>query len=181
MELKLLIYIAIGVIYVISRIIKKSGTQPGDISDEPRHTTEANRPTTSAKPKQLTFEELLKEITESKTAQQQPSTRPTLKPVYADYDDDLEEEEKDLEVVPYDHRRDSKVYEVYEQAKKQAFNKPSLEETVKLQDTEVKFGRFKVFDAEENRNLLEEYTRDFRDPEGFKKAVIMAEILNRRF
>jgi AAA15 family ATPase/GTPase len=27
---------------------------------------------------------------------------------------------------------------------------------------------------------LDEYTRDLRDPEGFKKAVILSEILNRR-
>jgi hypothetical protein len=179
MELKLLIYIAIGVIYVISRIIKKSSEKPGDISDEPRRTTEASRPVITAKPKQLTFEELLQEISESKTAQQKP--RPAPKPAYVDYDDDLEDEEKDLEKIPYDYRKDNKSFEMYEEAKKQAFHRPSLEETLKLQDTDVKFGRFKVFEAEEQRNLLEEYTRDFQDPEGLKKAVVMAEILNRRF
>ena len=173
MSVKLLIYIVIGVIYVISRIIKKSGNQPGDISSEPEHPV-PTKTATSAKPRQLTFEELLKEISDAKTAQQPPS-----KPSYTDYDDDLEEEEKDLETVTYN--RDEKVREVYEQAKRQAFARPSLEETLKLKDTEVKFGRFKAFEGESQRNLLEEYTRDFQDPEGLKKAFVMSEILNRKF
>jgi hypothetical protein len=173
MSVKLLIYIVIGVIYVISRIIKKSGNQPGDISNEPEHPA-PTKTATSAKPRQLTFEELLKEISDAKTGQQTPS-----KPSYTDYDDDLEEEEKDLETVTYD--RDEKVREVYEQAKRQAFARPSLEETLKLKDTDVKFGRFKAFEGESQRNLLEEYTRDFQDPEGLRKAFVMSEILNRKF
>jgi len=31
------------------------------------------------------------------------------------------------------------------------------------------------------RNLLEDYVRNFQDPEGLKKAVVMSEILNRKF
>ena len=115
---------------------------------------------------------------DAKAAQQTPS-KPSSKPAYVDYDDDLEDEEKDLETVSYN--RDDKVREVYEQAKKQAFERPSLEETLKLKDTEVKFGRFKAFEAENQRNLLEEFTRDFQDPEGLNKAFVMSEILNRRF
>jgi hypothetical protein len=177
MSVKLLIYIVIGAIYVISRIIKKSGSQPGDISNEPEHPV-PTKTATSAKPRQLTFEELLKEISDAKTAQQIPS-KPSSKPTYVDYDDDLEDEEKDLETVTYN--RDNKVREAYEQAKKQAFERPSLEETLKLNDTVVKFGRFKAFDGENQRNLLEEYTRDFQDREGLKKAFVMSEILNRKF
>lgn len=176
MSVKLLIYIVIGAIYVVSRIIKKSGNQPGDISNEPEHPVPP-KTATSAKPRQLTFEELLKEISDAKTVQQTPS-KPLSKP-YIDYDDELEDEEKDLETVNYN--RDDQIREVYEKAKKQAFERPSLEETLKLKDTEVKFGRFKAFEGENQRNLLQEYTRDFQDPEGLKKAFVMSEILNRKF
>jgi hypothetical protein len=181
MDYRLWIYIIIGVIYVISRIMKKSGEQTTDTPEipRPRNQSQQSKPLTQAtKPKQLTFEELLREISESKTVEQK---RPMPKPTYVDYDDDLEEEEKNLETVPYDYRKDNRVYEVYEDAKKQAFHRPSLEDTLKLKDTEVKFGRFKAFDTEEQRDLLEEYTRDFQDPEGFKKAFVMSEILKRRF
>ncbi len=70
---------------------------------------------------------------------------------------------------------------MYEQAKKQAFNRPSLEETMKVEDTVVSFGRFKAFEQEKKRDLLGEYLAELRDPEGFKKAVVMNEILQRKF
>jgi hypothetical protein len=170
------------VIFLISRILKKSDKQTGDIPEVPRpgNQSQGNRPLSqTTKPKQLTFEELLREISESKTVAQQ--TRPSPKPAYVDYDEDLEEEEKDLETIPYDYRKNNKVYEVYEDSKKRAFQQPSLEETLKLKDTDVKFGRFKSFDTDEQRDLLEEYTRDFQDPEGLKKAMVISEILKRRF
>ena len=52
---------------------------------------------------------------------------------------------------------------------------------MKLEDTDTKFGKFKVFEEQGKRNLLEEYTRDLKDPEGFKKAFVLNEVLNRRF
>jgi hypothetical protein len=183
MDNRLWFYVIIGVIFLISRILKKSDKQTGDIPEIPlpKNQSQGNRPLSqTTKPKQLTFEELLREISESKTVIQQ-QTRPAPKPAYVDYDDDIEEEEKNLETIPYDYRKDNKVYEAYEDAKNQAFQRPSLEETLKLKDTDVKFGRFKSFDTEEQRDLLEEYTRDFQDPEGFKKAFVMSEILKRRF
>jgi hypothetical protein len=127
---------------------------------------------TSSPSRPLTFEELLQEITTGKTQQQQP---------VVDYDDDLEDEEKDLEDVNYDYRKHDNIYSEYEEAKKQAFNHPSLEETMKVEDTDTSFGRFKVFEQDAKQNLLNEYLADFRDPQGLKKAVVMSEILQRKF
>jgi hypothetical protein len=183
---KMLVYAIIGIVYfVFSRLTKKKEQQPNDIPNYEPHSKPQQ--TTTSKPKQLTFEELLKEITESK--QPEKPVYETKKPVYQtipqtrriDYDDDLKEEEKDLEDVEYDYRKKDNIYNVYEQAKSQAFVKPSLEETMKVKDTVVKFGKFKAFERETKRNLLEEYTKSFRDPEGLKKAVVMSEILNRKF
>ena len=70
---------------------------------------------------------------------------------------------------------------MYEEGKKQAFLRPSLEETMKLEDTIVKFEKFKVFEEEEKQNVLAEYVRDLEDPEGFKKAFVLSEVLQRRF
>ena len=103
--------------------------------------------------KVLTFEELLKEITESKT---QPKPAPP-EAEYVDYDDEIEEEIqekdeiKDLEDVDYDYKKDKVVVE-YEQAKQQAFLRPSLEETLNIKDIDTRFEKFKVF---ESRNSIQ--------------------------
>lgn len=178
MEGKVLIYIIIGVIYAIGWFIKKMGNKSVDMTDEQGQ--KRQEPTIqSSKPKQLTFEELLREITEAKTVQQKPRSTP--KPAYVDYDDDIEEEGDSLEEIPNTYQKKDNIYEVYEEAKKAAFNRPSLEETMKLQDTDVRFGRFKIFEEQEERNLLEEYTKEFQDPAGFKKAFVMSEILKTKF
>jgi hypothetical protein len=184
---KILVYAVIAIVYFVFQYLtrKKESTQ-NEIPDhkpQPRSTPQHQ---SSGKPKQLTFEELLKEITEAKQPEK-PVFQPSA-PVYqspkqdfVDYDDNIGEEEQDLEDVDYDYRKKDKLYDVYEDAKRQAFVKPSLEETMNVRDTVVKFGKFKAFEQKQQRNLLEEYTRDFKDPEGLKKAVVMSEILNRKF
>lgn len=186
-DLKIWVYVIIGVLYLLSRLLKKPEQQPKAEDDlpptyEPRKPV---NPTSSTQPKVLTFEELLKEITEGKQ-ETKPAPRPEYQPVqpkteYVDYDDDIEPEEKDLEEVDHDYRKKDNIYQVYEEAKKQAFLKPSLEETLDVRNTEMKFGKFKVFEQEQKRNLLQEYTRGLQDPEGLKKAFVMSEILKRKF
>ncbi len=187
-DFKIWIYIIIGAIYVLSRLRKRPDQSP----PETRHDTPPVRDTNESRPssqqKQLTFEELLREITEGKQAEEKPVYQPKpayvaprAQPKYVDYDDDLKDEAEDLEDVDYDYGKQNKLYEPYEDAKKQAFNRPSLEETMKVEDTVVNFSKFKVFEEQKGRDLLEEYTRDLRDPEGFKKALVLSEILNRRF
>jgi hypothetical protein len=170
------LYVIIALIYLVSRARKKKADQsPGPVdATEERPTFNSTRHEVN-KPKQLSFEELLREITESKQ-QQQSREEPVV-----DYDDNLEEEEKDLEDVEYDYRKQNKTYEIYEEAKKQAFHRPSLEETMKIQDTVVSFGKFKEFEKRAETNLAAEYLKEFHDAEGLKKAVVMSEILKRKF
>jgi hypothetical protein len=182
-DYKIWIYIIIGVIYVLSRLRKSSDSAAPETHQNPPPVRDTFDSKPSSPQKQLTFEELLREITEAKEPEEKPRYQPkpvyvAPKPAYVDYDDDLKDEQQDLEDVNYDYKKESKVYE---DAKKLAFNRPSLEETMKVEDTIVKFSKFKVFEEQKGRNLLEEYTRDLRDPEGFKKALVLSEILNRRF
>jgi len=168
------LYVIIGVIYLLSRMRKKKAEQspgPPEIEDE-RPSARPQQPSKSALPKQLSFEELLREITESKQPKQEP---------VVDYDDDLKEEEQDLEDVEYDYRKENKTYETYEEAKKQAFFRPSLEETMKVEDTVVSFGKFKEFEKGVEANLASEYLKEFSDTDSIKKAVVMSEILKRKF
>jgi hypothetical protein len=188
MELQFWIYVIIGIIYVLSRAIKKQEKENKEVQDyKPERKVEYDPTPPVNKPKQLTFEELLKEITEAKQAQKPVyETKPSYETVtepseYVDYDDQIEKEEKDLEDVNYNYRKRDKVYDIYEDAKRLAFERPSLEETMKVTDTNVKFGKFKEFEAEEQRDLLAEYSKQLQDPEGLKKAVVLSEILNRKF
>lgn len=181
MDLQYWIYVIIGIIYLVSRVMKKAENQPKDIPDQrPGRPVRHDRTPPVEKPKQLTFEELLKEITEAK--QPRKPVYETVAPVedVIDYDDQIEEEAQDLEKIE-DYRKKDTIYKTYEDAKRQAFVRPSLEETLNVRDTNMSFGKFKEFEQEKKRNLLDEYITDFQDPEGLKKAVVMSEILKRKF
>lgn len=186
MDLQFWIYVIVAIIYLVSRAMKKGQTPPADLPDprQERKARQDGKPPVE-KPKQLTFEELLREITEAKQQQQKPAYQPveTKREEVVNYDDLIGEEEDDLETVDAeeDYRKKDRIYADYEEAKRQAFLRPSLEETLSIRDTNVEFGKFKVFEETQRRNLLEEYTREFQDPEGFKKAVVMSEILKRKF
>lgn len=185
------LYVIVAVIYLISAARKKSKkqNQPEDFPETTSRPTarQYDEEATTQKPKPITFEELLREITEGKqTAPPTPEvlerrpefSRPKPQPEYVDYDDEIEDEEKSLEEISsVDEERTTKIYE---EAKKLAFYRPSLEETLKVQDVNTTYGKFAAFETKQEANLLLEYTKDLRDPKGFKKALILSEILNRK-
>ena len=78
-------------------------------------------------------------------------------------------------------RDQDKIYATYEQAKQEAFHRPTLEGTLKLENTIVRFGPFKNYEQEGRPSLAAEYARGLREPGNFKKAFILSEISNRRF
>jgi hypothetical protein len=179
-------YVILGIIYVVTRFMKKQEQPPKDLApkrpEKPvqRYEQPASKPAPG--PKALTFEELLREITESKTVESKPVVLPTAPQTkYVDYDDDLSEEADDLEDEEYDYRKRDQVYNVYEEAKREAFERPSLEETMKVGESVGTFGKFKAFQEAPQRNLMEEYLGSLNDPEGWKKAFVMSEVLNRKF
>jgi hypothetical protein len=189
MDFQFWLYVIIGVIYFLSRVLKKKEPQPQNDANQPRpeRQREVSTPV-SERPKPLTFEELLKEITEAKQPQKpvyqpqayQSQAKP--KQDFVDYDDEIVAEEQDLEVIEPDYRKkDKSYYDVYEDAKRQAFERPSLEETMNVTDTDMKFGKFKEFEQVKYRDSPSEYIKDLQDPEGLKKAFVLSEILNRKF
>jgi len=171
-EIKIIIWIVLGIIYIISRARKKPTT---DSTPRPVEDYSEEKP--------VTFEELLKEIQGAKTANQQPQQ--VLKPVEEykkeDYDDNLRDEEQPLERVDYTYRNQDTIYETYEKAKQEAFNRPSMEETLKLENTIVRFGQFKGYEQQMRPSLAREYGKDLQDRSNFRKAFILSEILNKRF
>lgn len=181
-EVKIIFWIILGLIYLFAR---RKKAEPPQRRSRPVEEQQEEAPQQHV-PK--TFEELLREIQQMKEPAREPAPAPVYErtpkpepePEVIDYEDNIEEEPKDL-VEPYEHRKHDKVYQAYEEAKAQAFYRPSLEETVKLEDTIVRFKQFKGYEKEERRNAAHEILREFQDPKGFRKAFIMSEILRRKF
>ncbi len=169
------IWLIVIVITLIARARRKKQPVDADSSEmpsRPQHRVEESS-------KQMTFEELLREIESSKTPLPKPIPAKTYDRV--DYDDNIEEEAKSLENTNYQYPRPQQTLDIYEKAKQQAFFRPSLEETLKLDDTIVRFGQFKGYQHGERVSPAAEFAREVRNPSGFKKAFIMSEILKRRF
>jgi hypothetical protein len=185
MDLQFWIWLIAIVAMFLARAMRKApqGPQAPERPAQTDHDESGNKP--------MTFEELLREIQQAKTPPKPAApapeiqTRPSYKSVPeaksydVDYDEEIEEEEKDLETIPA--YSDNRATEVYENAKRDAFQRKSLEETMKLEDTEVKFSHFKGYDDVPKKSAANDILKDFTDPEGFKKAFIMSEILKRKF
>jgi hypothetical protein len=175
MDIQFWVWLIVIVITLIARANKK---KPQSFDQGQRDST--NVPTENTKP--VTFEDLLREIQAAKTPKSTPvASRQvmTTKDEVEDYDDNLGEENKSLERT--DYYANDKFYETYENAKKAAFNRASLEETMKVEDTEVKFNQFKEYSKSQGPSLASQYSKELRNPQSFKRALILSEILNKRF
>jgi hypothetical protein len=135
MSIKIIFWIIVGILYLITQMRKKA---------EPPISRPKTNPTESETfDKPLTFDELLREIQTAKS----PKPQPVPVTDYVDYDDEIEEDAKPFEKVNY--QKEDKIYETYEKARQEAFVKPSMEETLKLENTIVRFGQFKSYAQEE--------------------------------
>jgi hypothetical protein len=179
MKVEFWIYLVIGIIVFLSRLLKKNEQPqgPSPESDTPRRRPGRPQAPVSETPRAMTFEELLREITEGKQAKQRAPEPP---PRYATDEREVDEEARSLEEIP-DQREDSRIFQAYEEAKRLATQRTSLEETLKLKDTPMAFGKFKAFETKEKKNLLNTYTSLIRNPETLKQALVMSEILKPKF
>lgn len=173
-DLKIIIWIIVGLIYLFARRKKKEEPAPRR-RPIPRQPQVEETPRSAPK----TFEELLREIEGTKQPTPPPATRQP-EPATVDYDDEIPGEKLDYDDTLPDFRK-QETYRAYEEAKAEAFVRPSLEDTVKLEDTIVRFSTFKGYEKGAKRNLLGEYVQELKNPQGFKKAFILSEILRPRF
>ena len=175
MELKVILWIIIGLFYLFTRFRKKAAPPA---QQQPEQGQPESAPHTP-----MTFEELLREIEGSK---KEPEPVPYVEPKKSweetyDYEDEPVAEKKPLEDTNYDYRKHDEIYETYQKAKEAAFFRPSLEESTRLGDTIVRFKEFKPYENEKKVSLASEYIQELKNPSSFKKAFILSEILNRRF
>ncbi len=174
MDTQFWIWLIVIVITLIARANKKKPPQPF----EPSQPDYRESPPDTTLDKPITFEDLLKEIQAAKVPK--PVAPPVKKYDFEDYDDDIKEETEVVERS--DYRSEDSIYETYEKAKRDAFSKASLEETLKVEDTVVKFEQQKGYQQVADREAtVNEYVKELKNPTSFKKAFILSEILGRRF
>ncbi|MCU0384054.1 MAG: hypothetical protein MUF68_08295 [Cyclobacteriaceae bacterium] len=187
-NLQFWIYVALGVIYLIGRASKKKQPEetPGRRSQRSDSQPDG--------PKPLTFEELLKEITEAKTPEvntNKPTSR-TQKEVYKEAEEeeyptytgyDTVKEETYEEPKGYDFEKEE-TYQTFEKSRFEAFNRKSYEELQlegALEQPKVEFRKFKSFEKEDGPSLASQIAEDFADMDKVKRAFIMAEVFNRKY
>ena len=177
------LYIVIGIIWFVIRSItgnnkKKQASPPPRPRSNP---SQGSRPTASSgggsAPK--TFEDLLKQLNEQMEGTSAPSTstaqrsRPTPppppppKPQYPTYET--------LETL---ESYDDTVESTYEQAIENANKFKTIDEAVSI-DEEIVKRRFKEFELDQEETSY--YARLFRNPDNLRDAIIMKEILDRKY
>jgi hypothetical protein len=173
-EFKIVIWIVGLVIYFLVKSRKNKSvpeSQKPEFNDAP----------TGSKP--MTFEELLREITEGKAIKPEAVEAEEVvdyETQNATTEESLGPEKQVLEKTDFDYQTQDKIYSIYEQARKDAFQQASLEDTLKLKDTDVNFGKFKEYQAEQLKPLIN-FETDLKNPEQLRKAIILNEILKPRF
>lgn len=184
MDAQFWIYIVIGVIYFLSRLLKKPEQATGESVDT--QPTERRRPRQTAQPaaetpRQLTFEELLREIISGKEAQRSEPDRELIGPTYESYEKDPGEEARSLEEANFDEAESARKWKPYEEIPVRPAERQSLEETLRLQDTVMDFGKFAAFQQKNQQKMSDIYIKIIRNPETLKQAVVMSEILKTKF
>lgn len=178
MEPKLIIWI-IGIILYFWVKSRKASTTQNPEENTPR---QPGKP--SAAP--MTFEDLLKEIQASKSPdKEQQSPRPPESRKFKSYEEEETYETIQEELPETEYSRETytstETYKTYEKAKGEAFHRASLEETMKLENTEMKFSKFAEYQGVKEPTAAEQISADFKNPDTLKKYFIINEVLNRKW
>lgn len=165
-DIQLILYIIFAVIAILSQVFKakkKNGQAPSQSN------TSQQPPSRKEQPK--SFEDLLKEFTgeQTKTVESRPSWEETK---YETYEDDYEEE----------YQNDDEIRQTYNRSVKEAKELKTIDELVDLKD-DRHTGNFTHFAGyeEEGEEVRNEWQELLSSPEGAKKAIILSEIINRKY
>ncbi len=153
-------YVILAIIYFLSRVLKGKKQAPEDESyDQPE--------TTGKKP--VTFEDLLKEFTEDKSVEPEPE-------VVQESVREVEDSRPKSYRSPYS---DEESKSIFEKSIKEAEMLSKGEEPA---EKKLVFKEFKPYqEEEETTGFATEIREMLQSGDGGKKAIILAEILNRRY
>jgi hypothetical protein len=161
-DIQLIIYIIFVVVALLSRILKAKKQPPTPTKGSSYEREAPSQPVKS-------FEDLLREFTEG------PTHRPA--PVVAYEEEEEEEEEED-----YFASRDAESHRIFQEAILATAPTESTESNVGLSDQDRLVKRFSEFEEEEESSKsLAELKAMLTQPDGARKAMVLAEILQRRY
>ncbi len=171
-EIKIWVYLAFAAIYLISRAMKKK--KPENKPHSPLQTAEEESPRRTAP---ASFEDLLKEFTEEHEKQEtveRPEIPPTEEVIPAH---NVQQE------VPEEIRREGRQRH-FADAESRAIYERSVQEAEGADISYERDEHFKMkrLEPEETKNeVASELKNMLRSPSDARKAVVLAEILNRRY
>lgn len=154
------LYIVFLALYIISRAFKKKGKKP--VTRQP-NAPQAEDEQTSQKERPVSFEDLLKEFTEQRTEAKRPKPK---------------EQEATFEKEEFD---DSRVQETFESSVREAKEFKTLDEQVDLEIKPLISDHFEAYEQEEEYTFADEIRDSFANPDDARKAIILKEVLDRRF
>jgi hypothetical protein len=177
-DLELYIYIALGVIYFLSRAFRKK--KPAAPPQNQRNAdSRSDYDQTSQKEKPVSFEDLLREFTGQKE-----------KPVY-DYDEENEEPDETYYEDNYyqEEEQNKEEYETEEELEYKSYDEvynvnkalKTLDEQVDLELTTKK--RFEEYKIEKGVNIhtAKRFRELLQNKDSVKDAIILKEILDRKY
>jgi len=158
-DIQLILYIVFVVIALLARAFKSKN------KNQPKPTAQKESSNTS-KPKPKSFEDLLKEF-ESTSSEEEYSQK------------DQEGEYKEYQ---NEYSSDEKTEEVYQNSVREAKELKTIDELVDLDD-DRHTGNFRHFEGyeEPEEDVRNEYQKLLESPEGAKQAIILSEIINRKY
>jgi len=159
MDFENFFYVILAVIYILSRVLKARKRQPKETYQEPE---------TDTPKKPVSFEDLLKGFG---VDQEEDENEP--EPVVEE-----EQEENQGQYEPQYSDEESK--SIFEKSIKEAEKVTDYSQTEESKDLISK--KFKPYQKEEDSDDFAEKIKDMlRSDEGSKKAIILSEILNRKY
>jgi len=177
-DFQLLIYIAFALIYFLTRGLRKKKKQPVRSRKPQQEKTDSHPINTDTKETPpITFGDLLKEFTGKGQKPEKPQ-RPLVKPKPPKREYDFES----------DYPTDEEIDEVYRESVQRAElikEEPIKSEPVKIRSKPVipekEKLRFVAYQIEDDENpFATEIIEMMRNPEDFKKAIILKELIERR-
>lgn len=168
-NIETILYLLIGVAYLISRVLKARKKAPPPRPGQappPQSQPQAQSQQNQRQPKKtFSFEDILKEFEQSLEGEVEVEEAPPVR--------EVKQEIPQPVAVPPEPRQPSR-YEAYEGTSYSKQSKASTSEK-----------RVESFARNEKYSIKEEIVNDYvkmlRDPDGFKNAIVLSEIINRKY
>ncbi|HET8859529.1 hypothetical protein [Marivirga sp.] len=175
-DYKILIYLVLSILYFLFKGRGKKKKPVTRTEERPQ----ANPEETREKRKPKSFEELLAELSGDNQSNEQTT--------YSD-DDEISSKKdfsKKVDKRPLNQEVSKEEYENADDTLKELYRKgeklKSIDELVDIKKIETQSSRFAEFEVKNEENTFAKEIREgLSDPENAKKAIVYAEILNRKY